>query len=154
MSPTQSHTSPSILVYEDNQCFACLPHRLYLIAVQRDREAQRVFIIGNLLVQIHFIIDMTWWTGLAPREFEFPFPGSPVSTFLEGGANGLWNFPGARHVLGGRNLPLFHPIWSHHLSRMKGVFHGFISQNVSILQSQLHHKIVDLLLAITHWHFC
>ena len=29
-----------------------------------------------LLVWIHFIIAMISWTGLAPREFEFPFPGS------------------------------------------------------------------------------
>ena len=26
---------------------------------------------------------MIWWTGLAPWEFEFPFPGSYTSTFLE-----------------------------------------------------------------------
>ena len=25
---------------------------------------------------------MIWWTGLAPWEFEFPFPGSLVYTFL------------------------------------------------------------------------
>ena len=25
---------------------------------------------------------MIWWTGLAPWEFEFPFPGSLTSTFL------------------------------------------------------------------------
>jgi hypothetical protein len=25
---------------------------------------------------------MIWWTGLAPLEFEFPFPGSLISTFL------------------------------------------------------------------------
>ena len=37
---------------------------------------------GRLLVRIHFIIEMIWWTGLAPWEFEFPFPGSLTSTFL------------------------------------------------------------------------
>ena len=26
---------------------------------------------------------MVWWTGLAPWEFEFPFPGSLISTFLQ-----------------------------------------------------------------------
>jgi len=26
---------------------------------------------------------MIWWTGLAPWEFEFPFPGSLISTFLD-----------------------------------------------------------------------
>jgi len=38
--------------------------------------------IDNLLVRIHFIIVMMRWTGLAPEEFEFPFPGSLISTFL------------------------------------------------------------------------
>ena len=33
-------------------------------------------------VRIHFIIVMIRWTGLAPWEFEFPFPGSLISTFL------------------------------------------------------------------------
>ena len=27
---------------------------------------------STLLVRIHFIIEMIWWTGLAPWEFEFP----------------------------------------------------------------------------------
>ena len=36
----------------------------------------RVFeFIDNPLVRIHFIGGMVWWTGLAPWEFEFPFPG-------------------------------------------------------------------------------
>jgi len=34
----------------------------------------REFFIDNLLVRIHFIIEMIWRTGLAPWEFEFPFP--------------------------------------------------------------------------------
>ena len=40
------------------------------------------FFIDNLLVRIHFIVVMIRWTGLAPRELEFPFPGSLTSTFL------------------------------------------------------------------------
>jgi len=40
-------------------------------------------LIGNLLVRIHLIIVMIRWTGLAPWEFEFPFPSSLTSTFLE-----------------------------------------------------------------------
>jgi len=28
---------------------------------------ERGFFIDNLLVRIHFIIEMIWWTGLAPR---------------------------------------------------------------------------------------
>ena len=41
------------------------------------------FFIDNLLVRIHLIIVMIRWTGLAPWEFEFHFPGSLTSTFLE-----------------------------------------------------------------------
>ena len=37
---------------------------------------EREFCIDNLLVRIHYIIEMIWWTGLAPWEFVFPFPGS------------------------------------------------------------------------------
>ena len=43
---------------------------------------EREFFIDNLLVRIHFIIVMIGWTGLAPWEFEFPFPGSLTSTSL------------------------------------------------------------------------
>ena len=43
---------------------------------------EREFFIDNLLVRIHFIIAMIRWTGLAPWEFDFPFPGSLTSTFL------------------------------------------------------------------------
>jgi len=43
---------------------------------------ERELFIDNLLVRIHFIIEMIWWTGLAPWEFEFPFPGCLISTFL------------------------------------------------------------------------
>jgi len=39
---------------------------------------EREFFIDNF----HFIIVMIRWTGLAPWEFEFPFPGSLTSTFL------------------------------------------------------------------------
>jgi len=44
--------------------------------------SEREFFIDNLLVRIHFIIVMIRWTGLAPWELEFPFPGSLTSTFL------------------------------------------------------------------------
>jgi len=47
-------------------------------------DAERELCIDNLLVRIHCIIVMIRWTGLAPREFEFPFPGSLTSTFLVG----------------------------------------------------------------------
>ena len=44
--------------------------------------SSRVFFIDNLLVV------MIRWTGLAPWEFELPFPGSLTSTFLNRG----WKF--------------------------------------------------------------
>ena len=47
---------------------------------------EREFIIDNLLVRIHRCF---WWTGLAPWEFEFPFPGSLISAFLELGDDTL-----------------------------------------------------------------
>ena len=39
-------------------------------------------IIANLIYRIHFIFKMIQWTGLAPWELEFPFPGSFISTLL------------------------------------------------------------------------
>ena len=30
---------------------------------------EREFFIDNLLVRIHFIIEVIWWTGLAPWDF-------------------------------------------------------------------------------------
>ena len=38
-------------------------------------DLERDFVIDNLLVRIHLIIDIIWWTGLAPWVFEFPFSG-------------------------------------------------------------------------------
>ena len=43
--------------------------------------SERVF-FDNLLVRIHLIIEMTGRTGLASWEFEFPFSGSRIYTFL------------------------------------------------------------------------
>ena len=48
----------------------------------KSHTPERELFIDNLLVRIDFIIEMIWWTGLAPWEFEFPFPGSRTSTFL------------------------------------------------------------------------
>ena len=39
------------------------------------------YFTDHQLVRIHFIIEMISWTGLAPREFEFCFPGSLICTF-------------------------------------------------------------------------
>ena len=41
---------------------------------------EREFFIDNLLVRIHLITVMIRCTGLAPWEFEFPFPDSLAST--------------------------------------------------------------------------
>ena len=46
------------------------------------RGVEREFFHDTLPVRIHWIIVMIRWTGLAPWEFEFPFPGSLTSTFL------------------------------------------------------------------------
>jgi len=62
-TPTQSHISPSLLVYEE-----------YVPTLLLRAGAEREFCIDNLLVRIHFIIVMIRWTGLAPWEVEFPFP--------------------------------------------------------------------------------
>ena len=40
---------------------------------------EREFFVDKLLVRVHFIIVMIRWTGLAPWECEFPFPGSLTS---------------------------------------------------------------------------
>ena len=58
-------------------------YRWCLIAFQQALSViERVFSTNNLLVRIHLIIAMIRWTGIAPWEFEFPFPGSLTSTFL------------------------------------------------------------------------
>jgi len=57
-----------------------VPRRGFSVgAGRRERE----IFIDNLLVQIHFIIEMIWCTGLAPWKFEFALPDSLQSTFLE-----------------------------------------------------------------------
>ena len=41
--------------------------------VRMHRLNNREFHIGNVLVRIHCIIEMIWWTGLVPWQFEIPF---------------------------------------------------------------------------------
>jgi len=48
--------------------------------VARQRSLQTFIKIVDL--NCSFIIVMIRWTGLAPWEFEIPFPGSRTSTFL------------------------------------------------------------------------
>ena len=45
-------------------------------------EREREFFIDNLMAQIHFVVEMIRWTGLAQCEAKFPVPGSLTSTFL------------------------------------------------------------------------
>ena len=51
------------------------PPRVGVVGVERCTHVvevrhllEREFFIDNLLVRIHFIIEMIWWTGLAPWE--------------------------------------------------------------------------------------
>ena len=46
------------------------------------RGREKAFFADNLLVRILFIIVIVRRTGLAPWEFQFPFPGILTSTFL------------------------------------------------------------------------
>ena len=55
--------------------------------------ADREFLIDNLLVRVHCIIVMIQWTGLAPWEFAFPFPGSLTIALLRVAANLLCRVP-------------------------------------------------------------
>ena len=54
--------------------FAFAPYGAVTAEVQRERV-----LFHNLLVRVHRCF---WYTGLAPWEFESPFPGSLISTFL------------------------------------------------------------------------
>jgi len=62
-----------------------LSEREFLRAASARAAAFRSEFIDNLLVRNHFIIVMIRWTGLAPCEFELPFPGSLTFTFLGSG---------------------------------------------------------------------
>ena len=42
--------------------------------------------LDNLLIRIYFVIVIISCTGLAPRAFEFPFPGSLTSSYLSADA--------------------------------------------------------------------
>ena len=100
---------------------------------------EREFFIDNLLVRIHLIIVMIWWTGLAPWDFEFPFPGSLTSTFLDqvsnlsatprrchsspfGGGGALW---------GGRLIDLCE---DDNASQREGTLHHHISDNSGLVR--------------------
>jgi len=41
---------------------------------------EKEFLIDNLLVRLHFIIEIFQWTGLAPWESESLIPGRLIST--------------------------------------------------------------------------
>ena len=105
--------------------------------------------IDNLLVRIHFIILMIWWTGLAPWEFAFPFSGSLTSTFLgvvdptptppPGTTWGGALLPGAVHYTSNRGTQFednyFTEIWSgseagSYLRRIDCVYHSALGLRV------------------------
>ena len=48
----------------------------WLVQAGAPAGEERDLCIDNLLVRTHFIIETISWTGLAPWEFEFPFPGA------------------------------------------------------------------------------
>jgi len=56
-----------------------------VLALTHAHLREREFFIDNSLVRIHFIIVMIRWTGLAPWELEFPFPGSLRETQMLSG---------------------------------------------------------------------
>jgi len=64
---------------------------------------EREFFIDNLLVRIHLIIVMIRWTGLAPWEFEFPFPGS--RTLCASRHQAAAETPGLQGYLAHKNPP-------------------------------------------------
>ena len=66
-----------------------IPHTLHLTPYTQNpipdtlhRRYTGVFSIHNLLVRIRFVVKIIWWTGLAPWEFEIPFPDRLTPTFL------------------------------------------------------------------------
>ena len=66
----------------ESQGLDCRICAIHVFVRQRSSVCEREFFIDNLLVRIHFIIEMIRWTGLAPWEFEFPFLVSLIFTFL------------------------------------------------------------------------
>ena len=73
---------------------------------------ERAFFVDNLLVQIRCIIELIWWTGLAPWEYEFPFLGSLISSFSFtcAGAEVLKSME-LRNVFGGLANAAFDPCY-------------------------------------------
>ena len=68
--PSKPYTRRFSLLEQHSEVFEKLVE-----AIGKDASPAVCF-IDNLLVRIHFIVVMIRWTGLAPWEFEFPFPGS------------------------------------------------------------------------------
>ena len=113
---------------------------------QSRKQIKKKFFVDNQLVRIHFIIEMTCWTGVAPWDFEFPFSGSPISTFLVykskhdkcGGVQ-------SRHCPRPPNPPSLKCHTS--AGERFGVFRFCLTQCIiqMVLESQIPHKIVNLL---------
>ena len=63
----------------------CLTDKGRLQAIQAGRNLRmetKDEAVYFQVVPAHYIIEMIRWTGLAPWEFEFSFPGSLTSAFL------------------------------------------------------------------------
>ena len=76
VSDTLSDGSDTHASVSDTHACPCPAHPLaqprlmrFFYLLRREKD----FFIDNLLVRIHIIIEMIWWTGLAPWVFEFIF---------------------------------------------------------------------------------
>ena len=110
--------------------------------LQRERE----FFIDNLQVGFHFIIAMIRWTGLAPWEVKFPFPGSRPSTFLTPADNMSTTSSHDR-------VSTRHDSACSYLTQcINESAHSHLTQciNLMVSEGRIPHKNVSLLSAITN----
>jgi hypothetical protein len=91
-------------VVEDAKSYSASPVLASPAAAYRETE----FFIDNLPARIHYMIVMIRKTGLAP--WEFPFPGSIMSTILVSySASPVLASPAAAYTHGTRSLPRLVP---------------------------------------------
>ena len=67
-------------------------------------SAEKEFFIDNLMVRIHFIIEIILVDRPSPWEFEFPSPGSLTSTFLANSAHSTLYTPANSEAAGAVRL--------------------------------------------------
>ena len=77
---------------------------------ERRAAEERDSLIDSLLVHMHSISEMTWWTGLAPWDVEFPFPSIAERCAAAAGVDGSESRPVqprfAPHAAGFRRAPV------------------------------------------------